>query len=318
MGPLVFRRSVMLGGTSLVAACATSVELQPDIAIEMFNVWPPNLWPEGPPGGGTVTAREEIIERSTNPAVHDRAVIHVRTPTLKVFRPRKPNGAAVLICPGGAYLRVVLDKEGDETAIRLAQAGITAAMLVYRMPQDGWTAGWQAPLQDAQRAMKMIRGGVVAKGVDPKRVGVLGFSAGGHLAAALTLVGSATAYPAVDAVDSIPSTPDFTALIYAAYLNGQGSPALAVGAAGPAPDLVARVSANTPPTFLVHAADDRSVPVEGSQRMYKALNAAGVPSELHVFPDGGHGFGIAGAKGKEAERWPDLFLAWGRKQGMFP
>lgn len=312
MGTLIRRRTVLLGGVSLAGACAAGIAPQPGISLETFNVWP-----NGPPGGGAVTAKEEIIERSTNPAAPDRAVIHVRTPTLKVFRPSKPNGAAVLVCPGGAYQRVVLDKEGDETAIRLAQAGIIAAVLVYRMPQDGWTAGWQAPLQDAQRAMRMIRGGVVANGVDPRRVGVLGFSAGGHLAAALMLVGSTSAYQSADAIDANSPSPDFSALIYAAYLNGQGSPALAVGEVGPAPDLNVRVSPETPPTFLVHAADDRSVPVEGSQRMYAALKAAGVPAELHVFPDGGHGFGIAGAKGKEAERWPDLFLAWGRKQGVF-
>jgi dipeptidyl aminopeptidase/acylaminoacyl peptidase len=163
----------------------------------------------------------------------------------------------------------------------------------------------------------MIRGGVIANGVDPRRVGVLGFSAGGHLAAALTLNGAMAAYPAMDALDTVSPTPDFSALIYAAYLNGQGSPALAASPAGPAPDLIARVSAATPPVFLVHAADDRSVPVEGSERMYAALKAAGVPSELHVFPDGGHGFGIAGAGGKKAERWPDLFLAWGKKQKIF-
>ena len=312
MGPLILRRGVLLGGASLAGACATGAAPQPDIAIRTFNVWP-----AGPPGGEAVTAREEIIERSSNPAVRDRAVIHVRTPTLKVFSPGRPNGAAVLICPGGAYQRVVLDKEGDETALRLAQAGITAAVLVYRMPQDGWTAGWRAPLQDAQRAMRMIRSGAVGKDIDEKRIGVLGFSAGGHLAAALTLVGSPIAYEAVDAVDSASSTPDFCALIYAAYLDGEGPPALATGEAGPAPDLIARVRAGTPPTFLVHAAVDRSVPVEGSQRMYEALKAAGVPAELHVFPDGGHGFGIAGAKGKEAERWPDLFLAWGGTLRIF-
>jgi acetyl esterase/lipase len=314
MGTLIHRRSVLVGGASLAGACATGVKPHPasDIAIESFRVWPGD-----PPGGAAVTAREEIIERSTDPALHDRAVIHVRTPTLKVFRPRKANGAAVLICPGGAYQRVVLDKEGDETAIRLAQAGITAAVLVYRMPLDGWSAGWQAPLQDAQRAMRMIRGGAVAKDIDPKRVGVLGFSAGGHLAAALTLVGGPATYPAIDAADALSPAPGFSALIYAAYLDGQGSPALAWGQGGPAPDLIARVKAATPPVFLVHAADDRSVPVEGSQRMYAALKAAGVSAELHVFPDGGHGFGIAGAKGRQAERWPDLFLAWGRKEKVF-
>ncbi|HEX5008299.1 MAG TPA: alpha/beta hydrolase, partial [Hyphomonadaceae bacterium] len=299
---------------SLAGACATVAGPREatDIAIQSFRVWP-----ENPPGGEAVTATEGIIERSVDPAVHDRAVLHVRTPTLKVFHPARPNGAAVLICPGGAYQRVVLDKEGDELAIRLAQAGIVAAVLVYRLPLDGWAAGWQAPLQDAQRAMKMLRSGFAAQGVDPKRVGVLGFSAGGHLAAALTLVGAAPAYPPADAIDAASSAPDFSALIYAAYLGGQGSPALAESPAGPAPDLVAQVDARTPPVFLVHAADDRSVPVEGSLRMHSALQAAGVSSELHVFPDGGHGFGIAGAKGKEAEHWPEMFLAWGRKQNFF-
>lgn len=312
MGTLIYRRMLLLGAASLVGACATGAAPKQSVAIETFNVWP-----DAPPGGEGVTAREEIIERSTNPAVRDRAVIHVRTPTLKVFRPERANGAAVLICPGGAYQRVVLDKEGDETAVRLAQAGITAAVLIYRMPLDGWTAGWQAPLQDAQRAMRLIRSGRVAEGIDPKRVGVLGFSAGGHLAAALTASGGAAVYPAADTLDSVSPAPDFSALIYAAYLNGEGSPALAAGAAGAAPDLIARVSSATPPTFLVHAADDRSVPVEGSRRMYAVLKAAGVPAELHVFPDGGHGFGIAGASGKEAERWPDMFLNWGRREQFF-
>jgi acetyl esterase/lipase len=314
MGALIRRRNVLVGGASLAWACTAGAQPRrsSDIAIGTFNVWP-----NGPPGGEAVTAREEIIERSINPAAHDRVVIHVRTPTLKVFKPKGPSGAAVLICPGGAYQRVVLDKEGDETAIRLAQAGITAAVLVYRMPQDGWAAGWQAPLQDAQRAMRMIRGGAISDGVDSRRVGALGFSAGGHLAAALMLNGAMATYPAIDALDTVSPAPDFGALIYAAYLNGQGSSALAAGPEGPAPDLIVRVSAATPPVFLVHAADDRSVPVEGSERMHAALKAAGVPSELHVFPDGGHGFGIAGARGKKAERWPELFLAWGNQQKIF-
>jgi acetyl esterase/lipase len=310
MGPLIHRRSVLLGGAGLAGACvAGSTSL--DVAIETFKIWP-----DGPPGGEAVTVSEEIIERSTDPSAPDRAVIHVRTPTLKVFQPARPNGAAVLICPGGGYQRVVLDKEGDETAMRLAEVGITAAVLIYRLPQDGWTAGWQAPLQDAQRAMRMLRSGQAAKGVDLHRVGVLGFSAGGHLAAALTLMGTEAGGVASSRVDPGSAAPDFGALIYAAYLDGSGSPALVLGDAGPAPDLVTLISADTPPVFLVHAEDDATVPVEGSRRMYAALQAKGVPSELHVFPDGGHGFGIARARDKQAEAWPDLFLAWMRKAGF--
>jgi acetyl esterase/lipase len=312
MGTLIRRRGVLLGGASLLAACATGPGAAPQkVSVETFNVWPGT-----PPGGEGVNPKEEIIERSKDPAKPDRAVIHVRTPTLKVFRPERPDGSAVLVCPGGAYQRVVLDKEGDETAMRLAGSGVTAAVLVYRMPEDGWTAGWQAPLQDAQRAMRLIRSGRAGK-IDPKRVGVLGFSAGGHLAAALTLLGARQAYAAIDAADSAGAEPDFAALMYAAYLNGSGSAAVLKSPDGAAPDLVTRVNARTPPVFLVHAADDPSVPVEGSRRMYAALQAKGIPSELHVFPSGGHGFGIAKAQGLEAEKWPDLFLAWGRARGVF-
>jgi acetyl esterase/lipase len=310
MGPLILRRSVLLGGASLAAACATGVTRQTGIAVETFNIWPGD-----PPGHEGVTVTEEIIERSTDPLVHDRAVIHVRTPRLKVFRPERPNGSAALICPGGAYQRVVLDKEGDETGMRLAQAGVIAAVLIYRLPEDGWAAGWEAPLQDAQRAMRLIRDGRVAKGIDPQRVGVLGFSAGGHLAAGLALI-DRPVYAPLSSTDSGSSRPDFSALIYAAYLDGKGSAALLSGPNAPAPDLIARVTSKAPPTFLVHAADDPSVPVEGSKRIFAALRTAGVPAELHVFPDGGHGFGIARAKGREAEAWPDMFLAWMQARGF--
>jgi acetyl esterase/lipase len=307
---MIARRTFLGAGAATLAACATG----PDVAgfsVETFDVWPGD-----PPGGEGVTVTEEIIERSKDPTVRDRAVIHVRKPTLKVFRPAKPDGSAVLVLPGGGYQRVVLDKEGDETAMRLASPGVTAAVLVYRLPEDGWAAGRDAPLQDAQRAMRLLRSGRVAAGVDAKRVGVLGFSAGGHLAAALTLDGARRAYADVDAADVAPARPDFAALIYAAYLDGTGSPALLKGP-GAARDLIAAASSDTQPIFLLHAADDATVPAESSVRMYRALKAAGAQAELHVFPEGGHGFGVAGAAGKPVEVWPDLLLRWGRARGMF-
>jgi acetyl esterase/lipase len=313
MGAVILnRRLVLASGAAVLGGCATGFPEAQTVSVETFDVWPGD-----PPGGEKVTAREEVIERSATPQLRDRAVIHVRKPTLKVFRPAKPDGSCVLIFPGGGYQRVVLDKEGDETAMRLAQAGVTAVVLVYRLPEDGWAAGREAPLQDAQRAMRLIRSGRVAQGLDNARIGVLGFSAGGHLAAMLTLDGGGQTYPAIDAADAVSARPDFAALIYAAYLDGKGSPAILLGPAGPAPDLIARVGRDTQPIFLLHAADDASVPVANSLRMYVALKAAGVPAELHVFPEGGHGFGIAKAKGKPVEVWPDLLLAWGRARGMF-
>lgn len=307
---MIARRMFLGASAALAAACATGPWAS-GISVETFDVWPGD-----PPGGEGVTVTEEIVERSRDPAVRDRAMLHVREPALKVFRAAKPDGSAVLICPGGGYQRVVLDKEGDETAMRLASAGVTAAVLVYRLPEDGWAAGRDAPLQDAQRAMRLLRSGRVAAGLDAKRIGVLGFSAGGHLAAALTLDGARRTYADVDAVDTLPARPDFVGLIYAAYLDGTGSLALTRGAGAPR-DLIAAAGRDTPPVFLLHAADDGTVPVESSVRMYGALKEAGVPAELHVFPEGGHGFGIARAAGKPVEVWPDLFLRWGRARGMF-
>lgn len=282
------RRSAIAGALAL-GGCAA---INPALA----RVETRRLWPGDPPGAAGVTAREEVIERSKDPNKPDRAVIHVRTPTLKIFRPALADGSAVLVMPGGAYQRVVMDKEGDETARRLAEAGVTAGVLVYRLPEDGWASGIDAPLEDAGRAIDILRG---LSGVDRGRVGALGFSAGGNLAARLATAGGA-------------ARPDFVALIYAAYLDGRGSTALGQG-----PDLIARVSPATPPAFLVHAADDATVPVELSVRMYGALRSAGVAAELHVFAEGGHGFGIAGAGARPAASWPQLFLHWGASLGMF-
>jgi len=311
MGTILDRRLLIGSGLMALGACATGASLSGSITTVILDVWPGD-----PPGSAGVTAREEIIERSTDPAVRDRAILHVRKPTLKVFRPPRPDGSAVLICPGGGYQRVVLDKEGDETAMRLARAGVTAAVLVYRLPGDGWAGGYDAPLQDAQRAMRLLRAGRTAPNIDPKRIGVLGFSAGGHLAANLALRSDQKSYDAVDAADAQPARPDFAALIYAAYLDGVLPAGLGV-VTGLTPDLIAMAAKGAQPVFLLHAADDATVPVENSIRMYQALKAAGVPAELHVFPEGGHGFGIARAAGKPVEVWPDLFLRWGRAREMF-
>jgi acetyl esterase/lipase len=288
---VILTRRLAIVGAMALGGCASLDG--GEASTETFDIWP-----DGVPGGEGVTATEEIIERSKDPARPDRAVIHVRRPTLKVFRPARPDGSAVLVIPGGGYQRVVLDKEGDETARFLARSGVTAAVLVYRLPGDGWRDGIGAPLQDAQRAMRMLRS---QPGINAKRAGALGFSAGGHLAASLAL-------QSTDAAER----PDFAALIYAAYLRGN-----LPGGLGGGRDLVGAVSRGTQPMFLLHAADDATVPVEGSLDMQAALKAAGVPAELHVFPEGGHGFGIAGAAGKPVAVWPELLLAWGRARGMF-
>jgi acetyl esterase/lipase/lysophospholipase L1-like esterase len=274
-----------------------------------------NVWRGPAPGGERVTVRQSVVERSKVEGVHDRALIGITEPTLTLYRPAKPDGSAVLIVPGGSYLRVAIDKEGEETARVLNQHGITAAVLVYRLPADGWAAGRDAPLQDAERALRLLRSGS-AGALDPKRIGVLGFSAGGDVAAALALRHEAAIYEQTDQADLLSARPDFLMLMYPAL----DMPIAPPGGATPIQaklELASLVTSAAPPCFIVHAADDASVSLERSVELFSALRAAQVPAELHVFEVGGHGFGIRLAAGKPVEAWPDLLVRWGREHQFF-
>jgi acetyl esterase/lipase/lysophospholipase L1-like esterase len=274
-----------------------------------------HVWRGAPPGAEGVTVKQSVIERSTSPSFHDRALINITTPTVTIYKPEKPDGSAVLIIPGGAYLRVVIDKEGEDTARRLNAHGITAAVLVYRLPGDGWAAGRDAPLQDAQRAMRLLRSGI-AGALDNSRIGVLGFSAGGDLAAALSLRHDAKLYEPFDQADVLSARPDFTVLMYAAVdmplRMPNGAPPIE-----PSVRLETLVNSATPPTFIVHAADDPAVDVSKSLQMFATLKAAKVPAEMHIFEEGGHGFGVRQAAGKPAEAWPELLVRWGVQHRFF-
>jgi acetyl esterase/lipase len=285
------------------------------------------LWPGTPPGGENVHLTLQLLERSPTPDVfHDRFVTDIQTPLLTVFRPDKPNGAALLLAPGGGYRRVVIDKEGFEAAHRLNAAGLTVFVLRYRLPAEGWTNGADVPLQDAQRAMRLIRSRAKDFGIDPRRVGVLGFSAGGHVAASLMTRGGERIYPQLDTVEQYDARPDFAGLMYPVIsmvppIAHAGSREKLLGAdptdlqqAKYSPDL--HVTHETPPTFITLAADDKEVDPRNSLDMFAALRAAGVPAELHVFEEGGHGFGLRLIQGKPAQIWPDLFLAWVRRHGF--
>ncbi|CAN5489983.1 alpha/beta hydrolase [soil metagenome] len=285
------------------------------------------LWPKGPPGAERATAREEIVERSKDVAVlRDRIIKGVTNPALIAFRPKHPNGAALLMPPGGGYSWVVMDKEGYEAAERFAEAGVTVFVMTYRLPQEGWSAGPAAPLQDAQRAMRVIRAHAAEYAVDPRRVGVIGFSAGGHVAGLLALKFDKATYPAVDAFDLASARPDFAVLMYPVATMAQpyahpGSRKNLLGE-NPTPAAIAEWSLETnarpdaPPTFLIHAVDDASVPVENSLQLFEALRAKKVPVEVHLFEEGGHGFDIRFAVGKPAAAWPDLVLAWMKRRGF--
>jgi acetyl esterase/lipase len=271
------------------------------------------LWPQGRvPGAAGVNVERLVLERGS-PAAHDRAVMHVTRPILEICRPERPNGAAIVLTPGGAYVRLAIDKEGAGGARRFSQAGVTAFVLNYRLPGDGWAAGYDAPLQDAQRAMRLVRSRAAEWSLDPARIGIMGFSAGGHLAASLLTRFDETLYAPVDAHDAVPARPDIAMLCYALMnvrsLRGHDN--------APAQPVNERVRAGLAPTFIVHAADDTTVPVADSLAVYQSLSAARVPVEMHLYQEGGHGFGFSLAADRPAARWPDAFEAWARRRGFF-
>lgn len=279
------------------------------------------LWPGGAPGGASVTVRERYTERAPQGPLQDRIVEHVTRPAMAWFAPRTAwNGVTLLLVPGGAYERVVLDKEGFESAEWFAAHGFACAALRYRLPADGWAAGPDAPVHDARRALRLLRARVAADGgTQQARFGVIGFSAGGHLVARL-ITDPGIDYARVDAEDERSGGADFAVLMYPVIAtegdaaHGGSVKQLIAGIAKPtnlsrlAPH--GHVGAHTPPTLLIHAADDDAVSVENSLLMYDALRKAGVRSALHVFERGGHGFGLRLVAGKDVAIWPELVRHW--------
>jgi acetyl esterase/lipase len=277
------------------------------------------LWPGVAPGSEGVAIVEETIARDDGTGLPDRVWEKILVPTLIVVRPERANGAAIVLVPGGGYIRVVNDKEGGDLGRRLAEVGYTVFILKYRLPGDGHALRADLPLVDAQRALRTVRANAAAWGLDPARIGVFGASAGGHLAAMLSTRFAETPIPPRDAVDHIDARPAFAVLLYpvitmAAGVTHAGSRGRLLGdapdaAAVAAASLETRVTPATPPTFLVHAGDDAAVPVENSLRYCAALQKAGVAAELHVYPESGHGFGLRFMKGT-AVGWFDAALAW--------
>ncbi len=323
----------MFGGAALgFSARAASRTLPPaPPGRPRAPAWPEpvetiDLWPAGAPGQPAILPVEEVRERSTDPAIKDRALLGVTRPRLAMFRPAQPDGAAVLIIPGGGYSWVVIDKEGYELGDWLAARGVTCFVLFYRLPHQGWAAGPDVALSDAQRAMRVIRARAAGDGVDPGRVAAMGFSAGGHVCADLATRFDTRTYDAVDAADALSARPMLAAPIYpvismSAPLAHPGSRRNLIGAdATPererahAPHL--NVGPDCPPSFIVHAEDDATVPVGNALLLAAALRENGVGVETHLFAKGGHGFGLRRAQGKPAAVWPELFLAWARAHGL--
>jgi acetyl esterase/lipase len=225
----------------------------------------------------------------------------VSVPTLTIYKAEKPNGKAVIICPGGGYSILAFDKEGTRVAEEMNKWGVTALVLKYRLPSDSSNIDRSlAPLQDAQQAIRYARTNAKELGINPDQTGIMGFSAGGHLAST-----TATHFQSnADAgnTDTTSTRPDFAILIYPVIsldssITHKGSRNNLVGATA-SPDKIAffsnelQVNAKTPPCFLVHAGDDSAVPVDNSIRFYQACVKNKVPAEMHLYPRGGHGFGM--------------------------
>jgi acetyl esterase/lipase len=288
--------------------------------------WPPAdrfaLWPGRPPNALT---RLPISHDTMNGAPGQRELWlrGIAEPYVAVYRPRQPDGSAALVVPGGGYNFLSIQNEGINAAHALNERGITAFVLVYRLPAEGWAHHWDVPLQDAQRAMRLIRSHAAHWEVDPARLGVLGFSAGGHLGASLAVGYNDPVYHPVDASDHVSARPAFAGLLYPvitiSFDRKGGSYTHLIGP-NPEPGVIARyetdrrVTRETPPLFLAQALDDKTVSPQNTLNMLAAARAAHVPVEMHLFESGGHGFGTARHMPElPASRWPELFSLWMRR-----
>lgn len=284
-----------------------------------------DLWPGTPPGAPAVLPVEQVIETG-NEQHHGRMVKGIVRPRMKVFRPTKPNGAALLVTPGGGYSVIVIDVEGYQVGPWLSERGWTVFVLYYRLPGEGWANRADVPLADAQRAMRLIRSRAAHYGVNPDKVGALGFSAGGHVCGDLATRYDAKVYAPVDAADRLSARPAIAAPIYA--VQSMSLP-LAHGGSrdmllGPNPSVETQrahspahnVTAAAPPFFMAHAEDDTTVSVENTAEMRSALKAAGLNVETHLFAAGQHGLGLAGPTGEPARRWKEMFAVWAQAQAL--
>lgn len=263
------------------------------------------LWPEGAPAAKGTTDKDQ--------------------PSITVFVPEeRANGTAVLICPGGGYAMEAMDKEGYQVAEWLNSLGVTAFVLKYR---HGERYQYPAPMQDAKHAMKLIRSRSEKWSIDPHRLGILGFSAGGHLASTVGTHWMHQIIPNEYTALEASSRPDFMILIYPVItmkdaFTHQGSKRMLLGE-DPDADLVRllsneeQVTDQTPPTFLVHGTNDEAVPVQNSLTFYQALHAQKVPVEMHLFGEGPHGFGLA-KEDLELSIWTTLCENWMRSRGLLP
>lgn len=314
-------RRTLLGGMAAGVAstnlpAAAKGHSAPSAAIDHIL-----LWPDGVPAAIPPALEQRYIERSKDPSIADRILIHVTAPFVERFAPTAPaNGASILIMPGGGYRGMAWDKEGVDIAHWFAGQGVTGFILGYRLPRDGWAGGPEAPLIDAQRAMRVIAHSAPTWGVDPARIAVVGFSAGGQLCTNLGAQFANSLYAPVGAIDAASARPFMVAGIYPAVsLIGTAEtlfqqPLDDALLAANSPHL--HVPENAPPHFLLHAEDDPIVkPEEHTMLLRTALKERNIAVETHLYPKGGHGFGMRLTQGLSVDGWPERVMSFGRSMG---
>ena len=278
----------------------------------VVEIWPGKVPDEsGEIGAERVRMSPALDRKQVEVTEPTRMITDVTKPTITIHRPaaEKNTGTAMLICPGGGYWNLYWELEGEEVAAWLNSMGVTGIILKYRVPRrpdepEGEPA--RRPLQDAQRAVSLVRSKASEWGVDPQRIGIVGFSAGGHLAMATATSFDQRTYEPIDDVDKISCRPDFAVPVYSGYLKAKDKDELASGL---------RIPTNTPPIFLVHGGEDIISPPEHSLLMYLALKRAGIPAELHIYAGTAHDFGVR-TNDHPYSKWTARCADWLRESGF--
>ncbi len=296
-------------------ACAVGLGMVLVMGVSIFAADPPSaivmdLWPDKPPGETGNIGPEQAKTQERNGKTVTTNITNVTKPTLSIYpAPKDANsGVAVVVCPGGGYTNLAWDHEGEQVAAWLNSIGVTAAVLKYRVPRREGTPNGQPPqqaLMDAQRALSMVRTKAKEWEVDPAKIGILGFSAGGHLAAWASNASEKRAYEAIDESDKASCKPDFAVTIYPGGMLKRGTDQL---------NAEVQATSQTPPTFLAVASDDKGS-AESTLFYYLALKRAGVPAEMHIYETGGHGFGMRPSK-KAYSTWPKRCEEWMKDRGI--
>lgn len=327
------RRTLLTGAAALAATSAAAAQDRaapaPFSPSQSDLLWPAKerfaLWPGTPPGAPAVPIKPNPTLNDVGNGRKELWIRGVPVPEVHVFRPALPDGSAMLSLPGGGYEFLSVQNEGLDVAEFFNGKRTTVFVLTYRLPGEGWANRAIVPLADTQRAIRLIRSRAADFKIDPDRLGVIGFSAGGHLGADIGVSYGEKVYAPVDAADALSARPAFLGLVYpvtSLLPNQQYKPGPWLGLTGPTSqaELEARspilhVTRDTPPSFLVQAADDPSVNPINSFNWAGELLKNGVAAELHLFAQGGHGFGLHLPPANPGSLWPELFALWMRQHG---